>query len=185
MLWERQALLKARVVAGDKKLSNKVRKAIDTFVYGQPMDKESINEISRIRKRMELELAKETETKFNIKTGMGGLVDIDFVVQLLQMLHGLEHRKIRQTNTLQALQSLFDEGLIKQSEFKTLDSGYRFLRQLENAVRLIQDKATSEIREGDFDKAGEIIYGKSGEALLKEYKSITKKVRKIYNSYFS
>ena len=134
---------------------------------------------------MELELAKESETKFNIKTGMGGLVDIDFIVQLLQMQHGSEFKKIKNTNTVKALGALFSEGLMKESDYKTLDSGYRFLRELENAVRLIQDKATSDIYEDDFNKAGEIIFNKSGKSLLKEYKAITKKVRKIYNSYFS
>ncbi|NIP39035.1 MAG: bifunctional [glutamate--ammonia ligase]-adenylyl-L-tyrosine phosphorylase/[glutamate--ammonia-ligase] adenylyltransferase, partial [Candidatus Dadabacteria bacterium] len=185
MLWEKQALLKARVVAGDKKLAKKVMSAIESFVYKEPLDEQSIKEISRLRKRMELELAKETKTKFNIKTGLGGLVDIDFIVQSLQLKHGSKLKKIRHTNTIQSLQALFNEGVIQESEFEVLDSGYKFLRRAENAVRLIQDKATSDIHEDDFNKAGEIIFGKSGKSLLKEYKSVTKNVRKIYNSYFS
>ncbi|NIS09849.1 MAG: bifunctional [glutamate--ammonia ligase]-adenylyl-L-tyrosine phosphorylase/[glutamate--ammonia-ligase] adenylyltransferase [Candidatus Dadabacteria bacterium] len=185
MLWERQALLKARVIAGDKNLAEKVMSKIEGFVYKQPLQDESIKEISRLRKRMELELAKETKTKFNIKTGHGGLVDIDFVVQLLQLKHGAKHKKIRNTNTIQALESLFNEEIISESEFKALDSGYKFLRRIENAVRLIQDKATSDIQIDDFNKAGEIIFDRSGESVLKEYKSVTKKIRKIYNSYFS
>ncbi len=185
MLWERQALIKARVVAGDKELAKKVMSAIESFVYKQPFEQDSKSEISRLRKRMEVELAKETESKFNIKTGQGGLVDIDFIVQSLQLQHGSRLKKIRNTNTIEALKSLFDAEVINPSEYKTLDLGYRFLRQLENAVRLIQDKATSDIHEDDFNKAGEIIFGKSGKSLLKEYKTVTKKVRKIYNSYFS
>ena len=185
MLWERQALLKARVIAGDKQLAKKVMSTIESFVYKQPLQDESIKEISRLRKRMELELAKETKTKFNIKTGHGGLVDIDFIVQLLQLKHGAKLKIIRQTNTIEALASLFNEAIISESEFKTLDTGYKFLRRIENAVRLIQDKATSDIQIDDFNKAGEIIFNTSGESLLKEYKSVTKKIRKIYNSYFS
>lgn len=158
---------------------------IESFVYKQPLQDESIKEISRLRKRMELELAKETKTKFNIKTGHGGLVDIDFIVQLLQLKHGAKLKIIRQTNTIEALASLFNEAIISESEFKTLDTGYKFLRRIENAVRLIQDKATSDIQIDDFNKAGEIIFNTSGESLLKEYKSVTKKIRKIYNSYFS
>ena len=134
---------------------------------------------------MELELAKETKSKFNIKTGYGGIVDIDFIVQSLQLKYGSESKRIRQTNTLEALDLLFKERIIKKNDYNTLASGYRFLRQLENALRLIQDKAASDIYETDFNRAGELIFGETGRSLLKRYKSTTKKIRKVYNSYFS
>jgi glutamate-ammonia-ligase adenylyltransferase len=185
MLWERQALLKARYVAGDKQLGKKVMSTIESFVYKKRLDADSIKEISRLRKRMELELAKETQSKFNIKTGHGGLVDIDFIVQSLQLKYGSESKRVRQTNTLEALNSLFKEKIINQNNYNILSSGYKYLRKLENAVRLIQDKASSDIYETDFDKAGELIFGESGKSLLKRYKTTTKKIRKIYNSYFS
>jgi glutamate-ammonia-ligase adenylyltransferase len=185
MLWERQALLKARYVAGNKQLGKKVMSTIESFVYKKRLDADSIKEISRLRKRMELELAKETQSKFNIKTGHGGLVDIDFIVQSLQLKYGSESKRVRQTNTLEALNSLFKEKIINQNNYNILSSGYKYLRKLENAVRLIQDKASSDIYETDFDKAGELIFGESGKSLLKRYKTTTKKIRKIYNSYFS
>lgn len=185
MLWERQALLKARPVAGDMQLGKKVMSIIESFVYKNKLETDSIKEISHLRKRMELELAKETKSKFNIKTGYGGIVDIDFIVQSLQLKYGSESKRIRQTNTLEALDLLFKERIIKKNDYNTLASGYRFLRQLENALRLIQDKAASDIYETDFNRAGELIFGETGRSLLKRYKSTTKKIRKVYNSYFS
>jgi glutamate-ammonia-ligase adenylyltransferase len=185
MLWEKQALLKARYVAGDTKLGKKVMSTIESFIYKDELQADSIKEIYRLRKRMELELAKEAKSKFNIKTGHGGLVDIDFIVQLLQLKHGRDTKKIRKTNTLEALVSLYKEKIIDENDYNVLSSGYRFLRQLENAVRLLQDKATSDIYETDFDKAGDIIFNESGQSLLKRYKSTTKKIRKVYDSYYS
>ncbi|MGZ3408312.1 MAG: [protein-PII] uridylyltransferase family protein, partial [Polyangia bacterium] len=88
-LWERQALIKARTVAGDRALGAEIEKLAEQVVYGQASTDDGIAaEIGRLRVRMEKELAQETAHRFNIKTGRGGLVDVEFLVQYLQLVHG-------------------------------------------------------------------------------------------------
>ena len=111
-LWERQALIKARVVAGDVSLFQSLRPALDERIYDRPLPEGAAAEIDRLRGRMEKEIAKETSEQLDLKSGRGGLVDVEFCAQYLQLLHGGKSPKARSTNTLEALAALRSEGLI-------------------------------------------------------------------------
>src|SRR5262249_28524793 len=87
-VWERQALIKARPVAGDPQLAAQVAEIATAFVYRAPLQHDDVAEIRRLRQRMERELAREGHGRVNIKTGRGGLVDVEFLTQMLQLLYG-------------------------------------------------------------------------------------------------
>ena len=87
-LWERQALIKTRFIAGDAALGRAVERVIERCAYGAGLTQEGVGEIHHLRMRMERELAGEDETRFNLKKGRGGLVDIEFLTQMLQLAHG-------------------------------------------------------------------------------------------------
>lgn len=184
-IWERQALVRARPSAGNKLLGNKIMKAVTNFVYEENFPKDFYKEIYRLRSRMEKELAKETVSKVNIKTGKGGTVDIEFLVQMLQLKYGGEYEELRVQNTVDALFAINSSGLINDKEFKILHDGLSFLKKMENLLRLLHDRSINELYESDFDKlASDFDKFKDGEKLKKEYISITNGIRKIYDKYF-
>ncbi|HSF57065.1 MAG TPA: bifunctional [glutamate--ammonia ligase]-adenylyl-L-tyrosine phosphorylase/[glutamate--ammonia-ligase] adenylyltransferase, partial [Candidatus Binatia bacterium] len=140
LLWERQALIKARFVAGDPQLGKEIEKIAESFAYGRGLDREGVGEIHHLRMRMERELAGEDETRFNLKKGRGGLVDIEFLTQMLQLAHGFRYPKLRRRETLRALEALRDHKILKQTEYQLLSEGYLFLRRLDHRLRLERDQ---------------------------------------------
>ena len=184
-LWERQSLIRAVPCAGDAKLAEKVMKTVTEFVYFKPLATEFYKEISRLRYRMENELAKETLSKVNIKTGRGGLVDIEFIVQMLQLRHGRKYKTIRSSNTLEAINSMEIRKLLSKEHVKILKDGYLFLKRIENILRLLKDKSISDITDDDFDSLSlESVKYKSGAELKSKYLKTTKQIRRIYEGYF-
>jgi len=184
-LWERQALIRAVPCAGDIKLSEKVSKTVNDFVYHKPLEENYFKEMNRIRKRMENELAKESLSKVNIKTGKGGLVDIEFIVQMLQLRYGKKYRSIRHGNTLEAIEALKKKKLLDKGDVSVLEEGYRFMKRIENLLRLLNDKPISDIKDSDFDRLSiESRTYKTGKELKNRYKEITHEVRKIYRKFF-
>jgi [glutamine synthetase] adenylyltransferase / [glutamine synthetase]-adenylyl-L-tyrosine phosphorylase len=186
-IWERQALTKARVTYGPPALRKAVEEVIGHTVYGAGADPQVRSEIHRLRMRMEVELAKETTGSYNIKTGRGGMVDVEFIVQFLQLKHGLEHAEIRNCNTLHALDAMLKLGLLPEPDYHALTEGYRFLRRLENRLRIIHDYSMN-------DLGGPIRYlnklarrlgydtqlKNPGEALMADYERVTGAVRAVY-----
>jgi glutamate-ammonia-ligase adenylyltransferase len=187
-VWERQALTKARVIIGDGALKEAVEEIIRDTVYGRGTDEAVRKEINRLRMRMEHELARETEGIYNIKTGRGGMVDVEFLVQYLQLKYGREFSGIRSVDTLQALQAIRSESLIPEGDFRVLNEGYRFLRHLENRLRLIHDYSMNDLggsKEYLNKLARRLGYnGKlrnPGDVLMKDYERITEAVRGVYD----
>ncbi len=184
-LWERQSLIKSSPVTGDKPLSRKIVKAITEFVYLKPLAPDFHGEINGLRHRMESELAKETVNKVNVKTGRGGLVDIEFIVQMLQLRHGKDNKKIRQANTLEAIDAMRSADILSEESAVVLSDGYMFLKSIENLLRLLKDKSISDITDYDFDvlSAESVKYG-SGAELKSEYMERTEQIRQTYKDHF-
>jgi len=186
MLWERQALIKARPSAGSVEFGSKVMDTVQRCVYERPLEEDCHVEIDRVRKRMEKELAKETDNKLNLKTGKGGIVDIEFVVQMLQLKYGREHPDVRNTNTLGALEALRSDGLIAQRDYDVLKDGLFFMRRMENLLRLLHDRSTSDLYRGDFHNlAIEMGISEGGEGLRDIYTLKTEEIRSVYDRYFN
>ena len=122
-VWERQALIKARAVTGDSVLAAQVNALFEQCVYTEPILAADVAEIQRLRGRMELELAGETHGRFNIKTGRGGLVDVEFLVQMLQLRYACHLPALRHRNTLAALDALRACQVLSQEESQALRQG--------------------------------------------------------------
>jgi glutamate-ammonia-ligase adenylyltransferase len=194
-LWERQALIKTRFVAGDPSLGKQVEKIAGAFAYGKTLGDEEVREIHHLRMRMERELANEDESRFNLKKGRGGLVDIEFVTQMLQLRHGCTHPKLRRRETLEALRMLREEKLLGQTEYKILSEGYLFLRRLDHRLRLERDQSIdafeaepdrlqSIARALGYQKAGGKRDGRAGSKLLRDYQKKREQIRGLYERYF-
>jgi [glutamine synthetase] adenylyltransferase / [glutamine synthetase]-adenylyl-L-tyrosine phosphorylase len=197
-LWERQALIKTRFIAGDMALGRDVAEIIERFAYGNGLPPDGVGEIHHLRMRMERELARESEDRFNLKKGRGGLVDIEFLTQMLQLAHGHRFPKLRRRETLDALSALHEEKLLRRGEYPLLSEGYLFLRRLDHRLRLERDQsidafeADPERLEGiaralgykDGVRKRKKKNSQSGAKLLRDYQSRREKVRACYESYF-
>jgi len=139
-LWERQALVRARVVAGDAALGDAVEAARNEFVFGRGLTGAQVAEIAAMRERMEREIGAETKRRLNIKQGRGGLVDVEFVAQMMALRYGGEHPELRERATGRLLDALARCELISLADYEHLRDGYRFLLQLENRLRIETDQ---------------------------------------------
>ncbi len=134
--WERQALLKARPVAGDLALGADLLRQLEPWVYGRPLLSGEIAEIRRLKRVVEESPGAGAD---NLKTGRGGIRDVEAVVQFLQLLLGAEHPAVRTGNTLDGLRLLRDEGALSVEEAGTLAAAYAFLRTAEHRLQSADD----------------------------------------------
>ncbi len=149
-LWERQALLRARFVAGDAALFDEVREAVLVpAIWTRPADRTQLAaEIRRMRERIEAEIGKEAVRGPNPKAGRGGLMDIEFAAQFLQLAHGHAHPSVRTPSTPQALKRLREAGLLREQDFQALERGYEFLRRLDLRLRIVHDYTVDHLPQG-------------------------------------
>src|SRR5437879_6339973 len=129
-LWERQTLTRSRLVLGDPVLGRRVRAALRRLVYQEPLPRASLKEIVEVRRRMELELGKETPGRWHVKYGRGGLVDVEFLAQALQLVHGGRRAEPRGCSTAAALAGLGRAGALAPEAARRLIDHYRFLRRV-------------------------------------------------------
>jgi [glutamine synthetase] adenylyltransferase / [glutamine synthetase]-adenylyl-L-tyrosine phosphorylase len=146
--WERQALIKVRPVAGNTKLGEEFLKAIEPFVYRKYLSVAEINEIKALKRRIEQKTDKAGETITDVKTGHGGIRDVEFTIQFLQLLNGGDLSEVRQANTLKALAALEKVGCLTDTEYRVLDDTYRFLRKVEHRLQLMFDLQTHTVPQG-------------------------------------
>jgi glutamate-ammonia-ligase adenylyltransferase len=138
--WERQVLLRARACAGDMEVAGRAVELANEAAYTKgPPD---AHELHRLRMRMQQELAQERQGHYDLKTGSGGLLDIEFATQWLQMTHGHDPR-VHTTNTEDALLRLHEAGYLARAHYHTFRDGYVFLRQLEQRLFVISGRGSS------------------------------------------
>ncbi len=136
-LWEKQALLKARLVRSDESFSKAFEGLFHRLIFSDPLPENFASEIHRLRLRIEKELAKETSRHWNLKKGHGGLMDIEFAVQYLQLKWGAQHPHILSANTLKALELLQIFPKTEKLPLEILKDHYVFFRKLEIYQELI------------------------------------------------
>ncbi|WP_296194668.1 bifunctional [glutamine synthetase] adenylyltransferase/[glutamine synthetase]-adenylyl-L-tyrosine phosphorylase [uncultured Microbacterium sp.] len=139
--WEFQALLKARVIAGDLELGRRYIEAVQPRVWTSAAREAFVESVQKMRERV-MEHIPADEADAQLKLGAGGIRDIEFTVQLLQLVHGLTDETIRQRGTLDALDALVAEGYIGRAEAEAFGRDYRMLRVLEHRVQLAQLQRT-------------------------------------------
>ncbi|MFO0938818.1 MAG: bifunctional [glutamate--ammonia ligase]-adenylyl-L-tyrosine phosphorylase/[glutamate--ammonia-ligase] adenylyltransferase [Gemmataceae bacterium] len=146
--WERQALIKLRTVGGDRELGEKFVEAIQPFIYRKYFSFSEINEVKSLKRRMEQRAAKAGDNERDVKTGRGGIRDIEYTVQFLQLLNGGDLPAVRQRNTLLGLEALEITGCLTPQETFILADAYRFLRKTEHRLQLLFDWQTHRLPDG-------------------------------------
>jgi len=188
-IWEQQAMVRSRLVAGDKEVGKRFLKVAHNFVFKKNFEYSSLIEISRLRDRMELELAQEKNKGKNVKLGFGGIADIEFIIQILLLIHGKKNLRLRETNTLRALNVFVEQGMIDQIKADQAKENYLFLRRLECALRIIREKPSNNLPRDTQDLAqlARLMSYKGDDAVLlasalkKDYEKHTKQMRKYYS----
>ena len=137
-LWEFQALLKARVVAGDAEMGREFMETAADFVFAERDPKDTAEQLWQMRQRIFEERA---QGKADIKRGPGGQLDAAFAVQLLQLIYGCDAPSIRQPNTLAAIDALAEEGVLETSEAQALSDGFAWCSEMAAKQYLISGSA--------------------------------------------
>ena len=184
-LWERQTLTRARLVWGDRRLARRVRAMIRHHAYGAPLGPRGLKEIAEVRTRMELELGKETPGRLHVKFGKGGLVDVEFLVQALELQHGAEHPEVRRASTTAGLAGLSRAGALSPEASRELTEHYRFLRRVSAALRLLAARPpdTLELHGPMPARVATALGLPSRDAFLAEYRRRTTAVRAAYTEH--
>lgn len=133
--WEFQALLKARPLAGDLELGERYVAALAPKVWSSASRENFVESVQRMRERVTDNIP-DDETHYQIKLGPGGLRDVEFTVQLLQLVHGQTDERVRQRDTLSALAALAEQGYIGRDEAAAFSQDYRTLRLMEHRLQL-------------------------------------------------
>jgi len=139
--WEFQALLKARPLAGDVELGRRYTEAVAPLVWSSAGRANFVESVQRMRGRVTEHIPAE-QVDVQLKLGPGGLRDIEFTVQLLQLVHGITDEEVRVRGTIPALHRLVEHGYIGRAEATEFAEQYRFLRLLEHRLQLRQLRRT-------------------------------------------
>jgi glutamate-ammonia-ligase adenylyltransferase len=143
--WEQQALLKARPVAGDTRLGDAFQAMITPFVYRRSVTSDFVGAIRRNKERIEKKAELEGKGRTDVKVGMGGIRDIEFTVQLLQLERGSRDPLLRTPNTLQAIARLRHAGALTAQEAEELAEDYVFLRTVEHRLQILYERQTQSL----------------------------------------
>ncbi len=189
--WEAQALLRARVCVGDAQLSAQFIELIDPVRYPLGgLSVEQVTEIRRIKARVESErLPRGGDPATHTKLGRGGLADVEWTAQLLQLSHGAQLPGLRTPRTLDALYAAAAAGLITYRDLTDLEAAWRIATRARNAIMLVRDKADDQL-----PKSGTALVG-VGRALgypagfdpgrlADDYRRIARRARRVVESVF-
>jgi [glutamine synthetase] adenylyltransferase / [glutamine synthetase]-adenylyl-L-tyrosine phosphorylase len=186
--WEAQALLRALPVAGDLTVGEKFIQGINKTRYPENgVSEENLREMRRIKARMESErLPRGADVNLNTKLGRGGLSDVEWVVQLLQMQHGAKNESLRITATLPALRACVKAELISETDAKSLSESWTLATWIRNAQMLSRAKANDQIPT-DINELSAIAFTlnqKSHAQLIEDYRRITRRARLVMEKIF-
>ncbi len=189
--WERSALIKARPVAGDEAVGREFLDRITPFVYRKYLDFGAIVEIREMKQKINRDVEQKGKTHRDVKLGYGGIREIEFLVQALQLIYGGRDRGLRERNSLRALHTLSQKGLLTYQEVADLSKAYIFLRTVEHRIQILNDLQTQTLPAGEAElralarRTGYLEPGRETEALLRDYAAHTHRVRSIYDNLLS
>ncbi|HUF34104.1 MAG TPA: bifunctional [glutamine synthetase] adenylyltransferase/[glutamine synthetase]-adenylyl-L-tyrosine phosphorylase [Acidimicrobiales bacterium] len=150
--WERQALLKARPVAGPPTVAAAWVEAAEAHLWGEPLGADELRSLRTMKARTEAQVARKGMSDRELKTGVGGIRDIEFAVQLLQLVHGRHDPALRCPSTLDALAELSSAGYVAPDDADSLARCYRFLRDVEHRVQLVDERQLHAVPSGAADR---------------------------------
>jgi glutamate-ammonia-ligase adenylyltransferase len=190
LAWEAQALLRAEPAAGDRELGERFRVLADEFRYpAGGISAASVLEIRRLKARMEAErMPRGTDPAMHLKLGPGGLSDVEWVVQLLQLTHAHEVPALRTTRTLTALAAAQEAGLIRRDDAAALAASWRLATRIRNAVVLLRGRSSDVLPSKQAELAAvSRILGYPPDAtqdLVEDYRRTARRARAVMERLF-
>ncbi|WP_113699743.1 bifunctional [glutamine synthetase] adenylyltransferase/[glutamine synthetase]-adenylyl-L-tyrosine phosphorylase, partial [Nonomuraea lactucae] len=188
--WESQALLRARFSAGDVTLGEAFTSMVDELRYpAGGLQEEAVREIRRLKARMEAErLPRGADPALHTKLGPGGLSDVEWVAQLLQLRYAGSVAELRTTRTLQAMRAAVAEGLLEEADQVVLEEAWRFASRIRDAIMLVRGRPGDSIP-GDARErrllARTLGYPPDGsEDFLDDYRRVTRRARQVVDRVF-
>ncbi|MGA2033660.1 MAG: bifunctional [glutamate--ammonia ligase]-adenylyl-L-tyrosine phosphorylase/[glutamate--ammonia-ligase] adenylyltransferase [Thermoguttaceae bacterium] len=181
-LWERQALCKARAVYGSPRAVRTATAAVHRAAFAHRWRRRDADEIRRMRLRLE-----ETVGTGDLKRGPGGIVDIEFLVQMLQLRHARKNATLRNPNTLAVLAELAALRMLAVEDSKLFEESYRLLRTIEGKLRLMNSTARDTLPHDatELNKLAHLLRYGGGEALLADYERATQHIRRRFDEIFT
>jgi glutamate-ammonia-ligase adenylyltransferase len=180
-VWEAQALLRARFVCGDEPLGREFERLADTMRYpAGGLTREQVVEIRRIKARVEKErLPRKADPYTHTKLGRGGLSDVEWAVQLVQLRHAYALPELRKTRTMEALTAIVDAKLINKADAAAMAAGWTLAAQVRNALTLVRGRPTDQLPRHGTELAGTVTLlggGDPGE-FVDRYLRLTRRSR--------
>ncbi len=187
-VWERQSLLRARVIAGNWALGARFLEMVEGVVHRYPFPEDDAREIRRVKARVERErIPPGEDPEFHLKLGPGGLADVEFTVQLLQLQHGVKHPSIRTPSTAGALRRLMEASLLDHEDAAILGEAYEFCERARNARYLVTGKVGDSLPIGaDAARLGLLLgYLHRPETRVRdEFRRVTRRARRVVERVF-
>ncbi|VAX19308.1 Glutamate-ammonia-ligase adenylyltransferase [hydrothermal vent metagenome] len=191
--WERQALIKARYCGGSRQVAEETLERLHPFVYRKYLDQKAIDEIASIKVRIDQSLVAQKGPKRagrDIKLGRGGIREIEFIVQALQLLYGARTPELQVKSTLETLDVCDSLGLLSTPHYRDLKEAYIFYRRIENRIQYYHGTQTHLVPENEemqklLAKQMGVACEGEGFTLLDEVKRRRERVRKIFDSFFT
>ena len=185
--WERQALLKARPVAGDPVTGTDFQRIADGFTFPARVTQDFLDDLRASKRLLEKKTARAGESDRNVKQGIGAIRDVEFAVQILQLLAGGKHPRLRTGNTRQALDALAEISLITSEEHNTLADAYWFLRDIEHRLQIMDERPVRNLPldlPREMDKFARRLGYEDGAAFLTVYRNHTALVSALFQQIF-
>lgn len=185
--WEFQALLKARYAAGDEQLGQAYLDAVAPMIWAASTRDNFVSDVRAMRRRV-VDNIPSAQIDRQLKLGPGGLRDVEFAVQLLQLVHGRVDESLRSPTTLSALRALIKGGYVGRRDGAAMEEAYEFLRTLEHRIQLFKLRRTHFVPEDDEDlrRIGRSMGFRHNPAedLVREWQAHRREVRRLHEKLF-
>ncbi|MET0467783.1 MAG: bifunctional [glutamine synthetase] adenylyltransferase/[glutamine synthetase]-adenylyl-L-tyrosine phosphorylase [Aeromicrobium sp.] len=185
--WEFQALLKARFAAGDEQLGQAYLDALSPMIWFASTRENFVTDVRAMRRRV-IENIPSAHRERQLKLGAGGLRDVEFAVQLLQLVHGRADESLRSPTTLEALRALIDGGYVGRRDGAAMEEAYEFLRTLEHRIQLYRLKRSHIVPDDveDLRRLGRSMGFRQNPAenLTREWQAHRRVVRRLHEKLF-
>jgi glutamate-ammonia-ligase adenylyltransferase len=179
-LWERQSLTRLRYLSGDSEVKRNVQRLIQTMVFERPLPRDWVAQVVAMRRRMETRSRTRINNFIDIKLGAGGMVDVEFIAQMVQLGFGRDCAGLRGLTTLQVLRS-GDHNALESAERESCVAAYLLFRRVETLMKITLEERGSVLPEDDsLDRLARVLDGSDGRSLAGRVQEAMKNTRLLF-----
>ncbi len=191
-IWERLALLRTRTVAGDRRLGQSFFMMASHFAYKRPFERQGLNAVKDCKEKIDKKVSLKDQMGINVKLGLGGIRELEFIIQSLQLYFGRNDMTLRKIRTTDALRHLTIKSHLSSKSESVLCTAYIFLRDLENKLQMVNDHQTYLIPRDPVEVRrlalrlgyADTHAGSASERLKDDYKTHTGEVHEVFQKLF-